>query len=471
MGKKIPGDGPHVFTDIPGPKSRELLQANGDRLSGGSAYPDMFGTGWHAPVFVASEGSYLIDADGNRFLETSGTYSVGVLGYSPRPLMDTVYDQMKQLMQLPNMPNLPMLELSKSVLEICPGDLKEGKVQFEVGGGPTMDLAFKLAYYYAVYERRIVSPVTLAFMGAYHGRSLGATALTGYAYYLDGMPKVPGIVHIPFPYCYRCLYKKEYPGCDIFCAKIIGQMLDSGNYSYRDQNTKRNSIATLVIEPIQAHSGMIVPPDEFYPVLAQVCGEYGITTVMDEICMGFGHTGKWFSCDHWDFVPDIMAVSKAFTGGSWPLGAVVAKKDVYDKWGSVPDKHMGTYHGSPVGCAAGLANLALIKEKRLVENAACMGDYFLSELREMGKKYPLIGEVAGKGLAIGVEFVRDRKTKEPAEEETIKIVREAAKLGVLILRNGYFGNRITFMPPLNSTKQEINIILNVLEQAITRAMQ
>ena len=469
MGNGTFSDGPRVSTEIPGPRSRKLLEMDDRHLSGGSAYPDMFGTGLRAPVFVASEGCYLIDADGNRFLETSGTYSVGVLGYAPRPLMDAAYDQMKRLMHVPNMPNPPMLELAKSLLEICPGDLKQGKVQFEVGGGPTMDLAFKLAHYYAVYGKRAVNPVTFAFMGAYHGRSLGATALTGYAYYLDGMPRVPGIVHIPFAYCYRCPYQKEYPTCDILCARMIGHLLESGNYSYRDQNTGRNSVATLVIEPIQAHSGMIVPPDEFLPVLAEVCREYGITTVADEICMGFGHTGKWFAGDHWGFVPDIMAVAKAITGGAWPLGAVVAKKDIYDVWGAAPDKHMGTYHGNPVGCAVGLANLGLIRENHLVENAAAMGDYFLNGLRELAERYPLIGDVTGKGLAIGVEFVRDRKTKEPAERETIAIVREAAKLGVLILRNGYFGNRITFMPPLNVTTHEIDIILDVLAQVIGRA--
>ena len=458
--------GPRVLTEIPGPKSRQLLEMDERHMSGGSAYPDMFGTGLRAPVFVASEGSYLIDADGNRFLETSGTYSIGVLGYAPVPLIETAYEQMKQLLHTPNMPNQPMLQLAKSLLRLCPGELKEGKVQFEVGGGPTMDLAFKLAHYYAAYGKQCVNPVTFAFMGAYHGRSLGATALTGYAYYNDGMPRVPGIVHIPFAYCYRCPYQQEYPACDVLCARILGRMLESGNYSYRDQTTGHNSVATLVIEPIQAHSGMVVPPDGFFPVLAEICRQYGITTVVDEICMGFGHTGKWFAVDHWGFVPDIMAVAKAITGGVWPLGAVVAKKEIYDVWGASPDKHMGTYHGNPVGCAVGLANLGLIEERRLIENAAVMGEYFLAGLSELAKRYELIGEISGKGLAIGVEFVEDRRSKTPAEGKTKAIVVEAAKRGVLILRNGYYNNRITFMPPLNVTTDEIDIILGVLDQAI-----
>lgn len=461
-------DGPEVKTEIPGPASRKLLELDDKYLSAGSAYPDMFGTGLHAPVFVASEGCYLIDADGNRFLETSGTYSIGVWGYSPTPLIDAAYNQMKRLMHVPNMPNQPMLDLAKSLLEVCPGGLKHGKVQFEVGGGPTMDLAFKLAHYYAAVGKKIANPITFAFMGAYHGRSLGANSLTGYAYYLDSMPRVAGIVHIPFAYCYRCPYEKEYPGCDVLCARIIGKLFESGNYSYRDQNTGRNSVATLVIEPIQAHSGMIVPPDEFFPTLSRVCRQYGITTVVDEICMGFGHTGKWFASDHWGFEPDVMAVAKAITGGAWPLGAVIARKEIYDLWGDRPDKHMGTYHGNPVGCAVGLANMELIKKNHLIENAASMGDYFLEGLRELARRYPIIGEVSGKGLAIGIEFVKNRDTKTPAESEATAIAAEAAKLGVLMLRNGYFGNRITFMPPLNVTTNEINIIVDVLEKAIRK---
>ncbi|MDI6871133.1 MAG: aspartate aminotransferase family protein [Bacillota bacterium] len=462
------GNGPQVRTDIPGPKSRELLRADQRHLSHGSAYGDMFGSGLHAPVFVASEGCYLIDADGNRFMDTSGAYSIGVQGYSPGPLIDAVCAQMRQLMHLPNMPNIPMLQLAESLLGICPGELKEGLVQFEVGGGPTMDLAFKLAYHHAVYGKGVSHPVTLAFMGAYHGRSIGANTLTGYAYYRDGMPRTPDVVHLPFAYCYRCPYEKEYPSCDILCARLVGKLLESSNYTFRDPNTGHNSVATLVIEPIQAHSGMIVPPDEFMPTLAEVCRQYGITTVVDEICMGIGHTGKWFACDHWGFVPDIMAVAKALTGGTWPLGAVVAKRPIYEVWGALPDRHMGTYHGSPVGCAAGLATLDLIKRENLLENASRMGAYFLAGLHELADRHSLIGEVCGKGLALGVEFVRDRTTKAPAAREAGLIVLEAAKKGVLILRNGYFNNRITFMPPLNVTKDEVDIILKVLDHAIRR---
>jgi 4-aminobutyrate aminotransferase-like enzyme len=459
-------DGPRVTTEIPGPKSKDLLKIDHRYLSGGSAYGDMFGSGLHAPVFVASEGSYLIDADGNRFMDTTGAFSIGVQGYSPGPLIDAVCVQMRQLMHLANMPNVPMLRLAESLLAISPGDLKEGLVQFEVGGGPTMDLAYKLAHYYAVYGKGVAHPVTLAFMGSYHGRSVGANTLTGYANIRDGMPRTPDVVHIPFAYCYRCPYEKEYPSCGIFCARYVGRLLESSNFTFRDPKTEHNAVATMVIEPIQSHSGMIVPPDEFLPTLADICRQYGITTVVDEICMGIGHTGRWFASDHWGFVPDIMAIAKALTGGSWPLGAVLAKKPIYEVWGAAPDRHMGTYHGSPVGCAAGLATLELIQRDNLLDNARRMGEYFLAGLRDLAGRHPLIGEVCGKGLALGVEFVRDRVTKIPATREARLIVVEAARKGVLILRNGYFDNRITFMPPLNVTREEIGIILEVLDHSI-----
>jgi 4-aminobutyrate aminotransferase-like enzyme len=212
---------------------------------------------------------------------------------------------------------------------------------------------------------------------------------------------------------------------------------------------------------------MVIPPVEFFQGVRRICDEHGIILVDDEIAMGIGHTGHWFACEYYDVVPDIIGIAKALTGGVWPLSAVIAKKEIMDVWGASPDKHMGSYHGNPVGCAVALANIRLIREKQLLENARAMGGYMLEGLRSLMKSHPIIGEVVGIGLALGVELVRSRTTKEPASEETRRLVSECMKRGVLILRCGYYGNRLNMMPSLDISKGEADTILKVLDESLT----
>jgi 4-aminobutyrate aminotransferase-like enzyme len=212
---------------------------------------------------------------------------------------------------------------------------------------------------------------------------------------------------------------------------------------------------------------MIVPPIEFFQGIRRICDEYGIILVDDEIAMGIGHTGHWFACEYYGVVPDIIGMGKALTGGVWPLGAVIAKEEIMDIWGASPDKHMGSYHGNPVGCAVALANIRLIREKKLLQNAKSMGRYMLDGLASLMKVHSMVGEVVGVGLALGVELVRNRATKEPATEETQQLVSECMRRGVLILRCGYYGNRLNMMPSLDISKEEADTILKVLDEALT----
>jgi 4-aminobutyrate aminotransferase-like enzyme len=188
--------------------------------------------------------------------------------------------------------------------------------------------------------------------------------------------------------------------------------------------------------------------------------------VDDEIAMGIGHTGHWFACEHYEVVPDIIAIAKALTGGVWPLGAVIAKKEIFELWGAEPDKHMGSYHGNPVGCAVALENIRLIKERNLLENARIMGNYMLAGMKDLMRRHPLLGEVVGVGLVLGAELVRNRKTKEPASEETQQLVQECLRRGVLILRLGPFGNRLNMMPPIDISEEDANMILRVLDESL-----
>jgi 4-aminobutyrate aminotransferase/(S)-3-amino-2-methylpropionate transaminase len=281
------------------------------------------------------------------------------------------------------------------------------------------------------------------------------------------MPIWENTVFVPYAYCYRCFLRKEYPDCGMACVDFIERMFESEAYVIRNPGTGASQVSVLFFEPIQAHLGMVIPPIEFFQGIRRICDEYGIILVDDEIAMGIGHTGHWFACEYFGVVPDIIGIGKALTGGVWPLGAVIAKKEIMDIWGASPDKHMGSYHGNPVGCAVALGNIRLIRERKLLQNAKSMGRYMLDGLASLMKVHSTVGEVVGVGLALGVELVRNRTTKEPATEETGQLVSECMRRGVFILRCGYYGNRLNMMPSLDISKEDADTILKVLDEALT----
>lgn len=455
-----------VRTVIPGPKSLEWIAREKNAESGGNAYPNFFGLGYHAPVFESAEGSCLTDVDGNTFLETSGCFSCGTLGYLPLELIEVAYRQMKELVHLPDAPTIPRIRLAEELRNISPGQLKYGRVQYELGGGGAMDLAFKLACYYVGKTKRNGHNHIMSFWGNYHGRTIGTTAITGSAHVQAGMPLMGNVTFMPYAYCFRCPFKRTYPSCDIACIEFIEDAFKSETATLRNPTSNENNIAIMFYEPIQAHLGMIVPPPEFAQGLRRICDEYGIILVDDEVAMGIGHTGNWFACDHYGIVPDIIGLAKALTGGVWPLGAVIAKKEIMDVWSAEPDKHMGSYHGNPVGCAVALENIRLIQERNLLENAKEMGKYMLEGMQHLMECHPLLGEVVGVGLVLGAELVQNRKTKIPASQQTQELVRECMQRGVLILRLGPFGNRLNMMPSLDTTKEEADTILRVLDESL-----
>jgi 4-aminobutyrate aminotransferase-like enzyme len=382
-------------------------------------------------------------------------------------LIEIACNQMRQLVHVPDVPTIPRIELSEEFQRIAPGELARGRVQYEVGGSGAIDLALQIAYYYACKLKKQSRHRVMSFWGNYHGRTLGTLSITGSAHCQEGMPIWENTVFVPYAYCYRCFLGKEYPDCRIACVNFIERMFESEAYVLRNPVTGANQVSVLFYEPIQAHLGMIVPPIEFFQGIRRICDEYGIILVDDEIATGIGHTGHWFACEYYGVVPDIIGMGKALTGGVWPLGAVIAKEEIMDIWGASPDKHMGSYHGNPVGCAVALANIRLIREKKLLQNAKSMGRYMLDGLASLMKVHSMVGEVVGVGLALGVELVRNRATKEPATEETQQLVSECMRRGVLILRCGYYGNRLNMMPSLDISKEEADTILKVLDEALT----
>jgi 4-aminobutyrate aminotransferase-like enzyme len=459
---------PSVRTEVPGPKSLEWIEREQHAETGGNAYPDFFGMGVHAPVFVGEQGSLLVDIDGNSFVETSGCYSCGTFGYLPAELIEVAVDNTRRLVHVPDVPTPQRVEAAEAILSIAPGRLRNGRVQFELGGAGAMDLAYQMAFYYAASTKPFSNHIAVAFGGSYHGRSVATLSLTGSTHAQERMPRIANnVVRFPFPYCYRCPYDKRREDCDLFCVTFMRRQFETDAFGLFNPRTGICQASVMLWEPIQAHIGMVFPPDEFFGEMRRLCDDYGLVLVDDEIAMGVGHTGEWFAAQSYGTVPDIVVLAKALTGGVWPLGAVIASDEISATWGATPDKHMGSYHGNPVGCAVAAKNIQLLKERNVLENVREQAVYANERLDDLSAHHPLVGESRAVGLAIGIELVGDRETREPAPDATLRLAKECMRRGLLVLRLGYFGNRLNMMPSLDSSHAELEFIFDTIDEALT----
>jgi len=339
--------------------------------------------------------------------------------------------------------------LAEKLAEITPGPIDK-KVFFGNSGAEAIEAALKLARY---HTRR---PFILAFLGAFHGRTMGALSLTASkAIFEKGFsPLVPGVTHVPYPYCYRCpFHQQQYPKCSCACVEWIREDLFK-------RSIPPEEVAAIFVEPIQGEGGYVVPPPEFHKKLYELAKEFGILFVVDEVQSGMGRTGKMMAIEHWGVIPDIFALAKGIASGM-PLGAMISQSDVMT-WER--GSHASTFGGNPVSCQAALTTIELLQEG-LLENAARLGEYLLEHLKELQKRCHLIGDVRGKGLMIGIEIVRDKETKEKAVEERNKIVQACFEKGLLILGCGE--NVIRLSPPLIITKREADIALSILDEVFT----
>ncbi|MDI6871143.1 MAG: aspartate aminotransferase family protein [Bacillota bacterium] len=462
------GKRPGMLRDIPGELSRKYYDLLLRNETGGTFWRAVMDDSAKVPVLESQDGIYVTDVDGNVYIETLGAFATSCLGYSPKQLIKVAMEQAERLMHVSDWPNIPRAELAQRLLEIAPGFLKHGQVQFELGGGPTVDLALELMHYASPPPRRDI----ITFFGGYHGRTVASVNLAANAYNREGFPGVNfNVIRVPYAYCYRCAFERTYPSCDMFCVTWIERLFESAEYGVYDPNTGTSLVAGLVVEPVQTHSGMIVPPAEFYQGLRRICDRYGLIFLSDAIPMSIGRSGKWFTCEHFGVTPDMITICKSISGGIWPLSALIARRDIAEAWANRPDKHMGTFHGNPVGCRAALEVIAEIERRNLLAHVTEVGNYFLDGLKALQAEHEVLADAAGLGLALGVEFVRDKRTKQPAPELAARVASEALRRGVILLRVGYFGNRITFMPPYIITKEEIDLILEVLDQSIKAAKE
>lgn len=298
----------------------------------------------------------------------------------------------------------------------------------------------------------------IAFLGSFHGRTLGSLSLTASraSHRAHFGPFIPDVHHIPYANCYRCPYDLRYGSCGIECVEHFEKVLFRHKVS-------PDEVAAIFVEPIQGEGGYIVPPPEYLGLLQDLCRRYGILLVADEIQSGFGRTGKMFACEHWGIEPDILCAAKGIASGM-PLGAMIARGDI-SSW--TPGSHGSTFGGNPVACAAALATIALLEEG-LIENAAVVGSYLMEKLNRLKAGYPVIGDVRGKGLMVGVELVR-KDDGAPDPEARNRVVRECFEEGLLLLPCGE--NTIRFSPPLILKKEEVDVGIEIFASVLRELPQ
>jgi 4-aminobutyrate aminotransferase len=436
---------PSIMTKLPGPNAKKVLKKDQRFVS--QSYTRVY------PLVVKkARGMWVEDEDGNRFLDFTSGIAVCNTGHCHPRVVKAIHRQAEELIHMSGSDFYYDLQssLAAKLSGITPG-AKEKRVFFGNSGAEAVEAAFKLARY---HTRR---PQVLAFLGAFHGRTMGALSLTASkAIHEKGFsPLVPGVTHVPYAYCYRCPYHhRQYPGCSAACVDWIREDLFK-------RSIPPEEVAAIFVEPIQGEGGYVVPPPEFHQKLYGLAKEFGILFVDDEVQSGMGRTGKMMAIEHWGVIPDIIALAKGIASGM-PLGATVSRSEVMD-W--VPGSHASTFGGNPISCRVALATIELLEEG-LIENAARVGGYLLENLKELQKRSPLIGDVRGKGLMIGIELVKDRQTKEKAGEERNSVVRTCFEKGLLILGAGE--NVIRFSPPLIITRREADTALSIFEEALIK---
>ena len=439
-------DLPHISGPLPGPRARAVIERDTRVVS--PSY-----TRCYPMVAERGEGAIVEDVDGNRFLDFNAGIAVVAAGHCHPRIVEAINRQSARLIHMSGTDFYyeEMVALAEKLAAIAPGEV-ERRVSFGNSGAEAVEGAIKLARWSTGRDKII------AFFGSFHGRTMGALSLTARkAVQRAGFgPLVPGVAHAPYPNCYRCPFGKEPDGCAVECVKHVEDTL-------LKTISPAEETAAIVVEPVQGEGGYVVPPKKFFDELARVAGQNGILLIFDEVQSGMGRTGKMWAAEHFGAVPDIFAVAKGIAGGM-PLGATVARADLMT-W--PPGAHASTFGGNPVSCAAALATIALL-EAGLVENAARMGAYLMERLGEWPARYPVVGDVRGLGLMIGIELVRDRETKEKAPELRDRVIQLAFERGLLVLGAG--DNTIRLCPPLVISREQCRFTVETLEECLKIAI-
>lgn len=400
------------------------------------------------PVVRAS-GVYFWDADGNQYLDFSSQLVNMNIGHTHPKVVKAIQEQAALLpMAHPGLATEPRALLGKKLAEITPGDLQ--KTFFCLGGAEANENAIKIARFYTGRFK------ILARYRSYHGATHGAIALTGDYRRLPVEPAMPGVVHFLDPYCYRCPFGWTPDVCHRECIRHVEEVI---------QHEGPDQIAAIILEGVTGTNGLIIPPDDYWPRLREICDRYGILLISDEVMSGWGRTGEWFAVNHWNVVPDMITTAKGITSGYVPLGAVIVREKIARFF---EDKYLYTgltYSAHALACAAALATIEVYEEEDLLENARRLGRYLGQRLEEIKATHPSVGDVRYIGLFSALELVRDRQTKEPFDLTSLMKYLRARHLFAFS-----FNNVLFVVPPLCVTQEQLEQGLAVIEAGLTETL-
>jgi len=435
---------PLIKTPLPGPEAQRILALDHQYVS--PSY-----TRDYPLVARRGEGMMVEDVDGNVFLDFSAGIAVVSTGHCHPDVVRAVQQQAATLIHMSGTDfYYPLLaQLAEKLAQIAPGDFPK-RVYFGNSGTEAMEAAMKMARYHTRRHRFI------AFLNSFHGRTFGSLSLTASkAVQRNGFgPLLPGVSHVPYPNPYRCAFGHGAGECHCDSINYIEKLFKT--------SVPPEEVAAIAVEPVQGEGGYVIPPRDFLTRLRALADKHGILLIFDEVQCGMGRTGKMWACDHFGVAPDILITAKGIASGL-PLSATIARADVMN-WG--PGAHASTFGGNPVACAAAMETIRLL-ETKYIANAAKMGEYILGRIADWRQKHPIVGDIRGLGLMIGIELVKSQKTREPHPEARKKIIQRAFEQGVLVLGCGE--STVRFMPPLVVERDQIDFALQVLERCVSEA--
>ncbi len=441
---------PKMATHVPGPKTQKLMAES-------AKYEAMTRGGGNAPIIMEEgRGATVKDADGNLYIDMAAGVAVNAVGRGHPKILEVIQKQSSVIMHTTDVTNPKRIELAKKLAGLMPEGLRGNcRTAFAQSGSSAVETAIKFARH-ATGRSQII-----AFHGAYHGVWMGSGALTtGFRYRHGWGPMMPGVIHLPYAYCYRCPFELSYPDCGIECGKYVDHVL---NTPY----TAADDVAAIIVESQQGEGGYVAPPAEFFQLIKQAASRYGALYIADEVQSGAGRTGRLWSIEHSGVVPDLVCGGKGM-GGDIPLAGVTFSSDINRTL--VEGSQPGTFAGNALACAVCMTNIDLITdpEMDLIGRARALGEEIKAKFQDAAKTVKTIGEVRGRGLMIGIEVVADRVSKEPlSADQCGEIGAKLLNKGVIMTPCGRYGNVFRYMPPLTIPRdlayEATDILIDILK--------
>src|SRR5579863_5053678 len=430
-------------TQINMAKSEEVIRKHKEYL-----WPAVTNFYQHPLVADRAHMQYVWDLEGRKYLDFFGGILTISVGHTNPKVTSRIKAQVDRLQHTSTLyPTEPIVALAEKIAQIAPGKLQ--KSFFSNSGTEANEAALLLA------RMATGSFDIIGLRHGYSGASALARSVTGQSAWRAGGVISVGVAHAINPYCYRCPLDLKYPDCGVACAKDVENLIQTGTSGH---------IAAFIAEPIQGVGGFITPPPEYFKIVFNAVKKYGGLFISDEVQTGWGRTGKkWFGIEHWEVTPDIMTCAKGMANGA-PIGATITTKELAASFQGLT---ISTFGGNPVTSVAAKATIEFIEEEKLRENADTVGNYFRGKLDELQQKYPVIGEVRGKGLMLALELVKDRESKEPAPEATAQLLERARDHGLLIGKGGLYGNVIRLSPMLNIGKADVDEAVRILDSSFS----